>query len=620
MNIVLISIDGLGLGNTQDNKKKSNTWKTILDNSKRDDFPFLRKIINNSSRLFLDYKGADSFLGHLTMSGIKTNKLSLKPYSESKKQIINLLKKYNLSSYEHKGTLVVEDKLIIYDNFEADYGLAVNVAGCADEIDFELQLKISKDLRKIIKNPRLISFTANDININDYKKYTVQKNGYFGIETPKSGVYNKTFKVKHFPAKVSFENSIQKTALNLKYKTFLYGKFSNIININEKKLKKYNDIDIDKTFNNLYKNVSKKTFHCINIQQTDLSGHEGNVKKYIKALNKIDFHLKKISLMKDIIYIISSDHGNDPSIKDGLHTREYVPFYSNYKKFKNVKKLSDVSKFIENLFVKKVNSKIKTSSYTKEKIYRHTFNNDFGWDGHVDVYLSKNISYSEKTKVIYAHDAHSLFASRETRNGQSWDMENTLKEKEIDAIVISSVTEGHIRPDLLSPHKNSKLTKKAGYRLERKEFGGKGKVYAKFFIEKIIPQMLKKYNVPLKNKKYIVGASMGGYMNTYILANYPNQFESFAIFSPAYWFNHDIFLIEAPKIKNLTKKIYIDIGKKEGNKEIQPYYLNDAIKMHKIIKAQNPSSNIKFIIEKDALHEEDAWAKRFKKMIKWFLN
>ena len=256
----------------------------------------------------------------------------------------------------------------------------------------------------------------------------------------------------------------------------------------------------------------------------------------------------------------------------------------------------------------------------KEKIYRHTFNNDFNWEGYVDVWLSKKISYSKKTKIIYAHDAHSLFGSRKTRNGQSWDIENTLNKKEIDAIVISSVTEGQIRPDLLSPHINGELTKKAQYRLERKKFGGKGKIYAKFFIEKIIPQILKKYNVPLENKKYIIGASMGGYMNTYILANYPNEFESFGIFSPAYWFNHDIFVIEAPKIKNLNKKIYIDIGTKEGNKEIEKYYLNDAIKMYKILKKQNPNSNIKFIIEKNALHEENAWAKRFKKMIEWFLN
>lgn len=349
MNIILLSIDGLGLGNMNDTKKKSNTWKTILNNSNSNDFPFLRKIINNSSKLILDYKGADSFLGHLTMSGIETNKLSLNPFNQFKKEIINLLKKYNLTSYEYKGMLVVEDKLIIYDNFEADHGLAVNIAGCADKIDFELQLKISNDIRKILKNPRLISFTANHININDYKKYPIQKKGYFGIETPKSGVYNKTFKVKHFPMNISFKNSIQKNALDLKYKTFLYGKFSNIININEKNIKKYNDIDIDKTFNNLYKNISNKTFHCVNIQQTDLYGHEGNVKKYIECLKKINFHLKKISLIKNVIYIITSDHGNDPNIKDGLHTREYVPFYSNNKKFENIKKLSDVSKYIKNL-------------------------------------------------------------------------------------------------------------------------------------------------------------------------------------------------------------------------------------------------------------------------------
>ena len=45
MNIVLISIDGLGLGNIEDTKKKSNTWKTVCDNSQTNDFSFFKKII-----------------------------------------------------------------------------------------------------------------------------------------------------------------------------------------------------------------------------------------------------------------------------------------------------------------------------------------------------------------------------------------------------------------------------------------------------------------------------------------------------------------------------------------------------------------------------------------------
>ena len=55
-------------------------------------------------------------------------------------------------------------------------------------------------------------------------------------------------------------------------------------------------------------------------------------------------------------------------------------------------------------------------------------------------------------------------------------------------------------------------------------------------------------------------------------------------FLPNYWFNHNVFVIKIPKIKNLNKKIYIDIRTKEKNKEIEKYYLNGAIKMYKILK------------------------------------
>jgi predicted alpha/beta superfamily hydrolase len=256
----------------------------------------------------------------------------------------------------------------------------------------------------------------------------------------------------------------------------------------------------------------------------------------------------------------------------------------------------------------------------KEKIYRNIFKNDFGWDGYVDVWLSKNISYTKKTKVIYAHDGQNIFSSKKTQNNQTWEIEKVLNEKKIDAIIIAGTTIGKIRPTILSPYKNGKLCYKANYYLDIGNYGGKGKEYSEFVIKKIIPTILKKHNIPLNNNKYIIGASMGGYINTFILANYPNEFNGYGIFSPAYWFNHDIFLIDAKLIKNLNKKIYIDIGTKEGNKEIEKYYLNDAIKMHKLIKKQNPNSDIKFVLEKNGKHEENAWAKRFKNMIDWLLN
>lgn len=252
---------------------------------------------------------------------------------------------------------------------------------------------------------------------------------------------------------------------------------------------------------------------------------------------------------------------------------------------------------------------------------RFDFKNNFGWNGEIDVWTSKKYSGTKNTRVIFAHDSQSLFEQRETWNGISWEVESTIDDKELDVIIIAAQTPGlEERVNVLSPWTNTELGKKAGY-VDRAigTFGGSGSYYVNFIVNTILPTIMKEYKLPNDAKKYIIGSSMGGYINTYALAAYPEYFEGFGIFSPAYWYNQVIFPKAIRYIKDFKKKIYIDIGTNEGNSDIAPFYLKDAQKAHEIIAEQNPDADIKYVEVEGAIHSEKEWAVRFKDMIEWFL-
>ena len=348
MTIILLSIDGLGLGSMNDTKHKGNTWNTIINNSRTTDFPVIKKIMTQAQQLELDYEGADSFLGHLTMSGVNVANIICEPLSVKKNKIIKLIKSLGYKVYEVMGMLIVKDKFVIYDNFENENGLAINIAATFDTFSFNKLLVVAQKIRKIIRNPRLIAFGASNISLANYLNHPLSSNGFFGLATAKSGVYNATFKVKHFGANVNFAKSVQQFAINNNYCVYLYGKFANIIAFNHLRLKRIATINPKQVFDELNNNLRPHTFHCINIQQTDLFGHAGDVKGYVKFLQSIDKYIAKLVGRDDVYMIFTSDHGNDPAIKDGKHTREYVPFWVN-KPYLEITKLSEIATHIKNL-------------------------------------------------------------------------------------------------------------------------------------------------------------------------------------------------------------------------------------------------------------------------------
>ena len=72
-----------------------------------------------------------------------------------------------------------------------------------------------------------------------------------------------------------------------------------------------------------------------------LYGHLRDGEGYAKAIEELDVEIPMIlnKLEVDDLFIITADHGNDPTFKGNDHTRENVPLIIYSRSFKNPKRL-----------------------------------------------------------------------------------------------------------------------------------------------------------------------------------------------------------------------------------------------------------------------------------------
>ncbi len=107
------------------------------------------------------------------------------------------------------------------------------------------------------------------------------------------------------------------------------GKIASIydsMGVTEDLTAKNNDQTIDQTINAL--NAESRGLIFSNLVDFDmLYGHRRDTEGYAKALEHFDQRLPEIfgAMREDDLFIITADHGNDPTFPGSDHTREYAP-------------------------------------------------------------------------------------------------------------------------------------------------------------------------------------------------------------------------------------------------------------------------------------------------------
>ena len=117
------------------------------------------------------------------------------------------------------------------------------------------------------------------------------------------------------------------------------GKIASIydsMGVTEDLTAKNNDQAIDQTINAL--NAESRGLIFSNLVDFDmLYGHRRDTEGYAKALEHFDTRLPEIlgAMHEDDLFVITADHGNDPTKEGSDHTREYAPLLVYGKTAKN---------------------------------------------------------------------------------------------------------------------------------------------------------------------------------------------------------------------------------------------------------------------------------------------
>ncbi|MFM1540898.1 phosphopentomutase [Helcococcus ovis] len=312
--------------------------------------------------------GADSYFGHQEIIGTRPKKPLFQKLSEFINDLESDLNKkgFNVERVKKNNLelLKVNNSIFIGDNMETDLGQAINVVGALDYCGFGMIEEVGHIVRKHVKVPRVIAFGGSDVTIERIAENIITKDGFIGIDAPKSGVYNKNYHVIHIGYGVDKTEQLPVKIGNKGIINHLYGKAENIIY--SPNGTKFPCVDTNDTFDGLIKDLKEydNGFFMVNIQETDLAGHAMNPEKYIDVLNIVDIRIREVIdiLNDDDILVIMADHGNDPTIGHSRHTRECVPLLIFNKKNEKLvdighrKTMADVGQTAAEYFGVKLNN------------------------------------------------------------------------------------------------------------------------------------------------------------------------------------------------------------------------------------------------------------------------
>jgi predicted alpha/beta superfamily hydrolase len=205
------------------------------------------------------------------------------------------------------------------------------------------------------------------------------------------------------------------------------------------------------------------------------------------------------------------------------------------------------------------------------------------------------------------HDGQNLFDARTSFAGE-WHVDGVIDASSaegLEAIVVGIPNMGQERCNEYSPFDDPK------------HGPAKGDAYLDYVIDTIKPIVDADFRTkPIPSQTGIVGSSMGGLISLYAFMKRPDVFGLAGVMSPALWYAQRQIFDFLGQQKEARGRIYVDVGTKEGSEELRDVTrLRDQL----LETGYRHGHDLLFIVEFGAGHNEQAWARRMKKMLGFFL-
>jgi len=210
--------------------------------------------------------------------------------------------------------------------------------------------------------------------------------------------------------------------------------------------------------------------------------------------------------------------------------------------------------------------------------------------------------------VIYMQDGQNLFDAATSFAGD-WGLKSALawaSRRGAEAIVVGIPNLGAARIDEYTPFADAKVG------------GGQGERYLEYLINTVKPLVDRQFRtLPDGAHTGIAGSSLGGLISLYAYFRYPGVFGFTAALSPSLWFANGAILHMARQAPRLPGRIYLDVGLKEG-----PAHVALARRLRDILieKGYDARSDLRWVEDREGLHHESAWGRRFRKALPFLLR
>jgi len=221
------------------------------------------------------------------------------------------------------------------------------------------------------------------------------------------------------------------------------------------------------------------------------------------------------------------------------------------------------------------------------------------------VYLPYTYEDSGKRyPVIYMHDGQDVFNHAKSRK-RDWFAEDKLNDLHSEAIIIGIEHGGSThRIDEMTPYSNET------------HGGGHADDYLDFIINTLKPYVDEHYRT-LTDKEHttIFGSSVGGLISFYALLKFPEVFGNAGVFSPSFWFSHEIFVL-MESVRQIDGRIYFMAGDHETS-----YMVPDLDYMERLVleRVKDPAQVHKKIVH-GGHHNPKLWRKEFKEAYLWLVG
>ncbi len=204
--------------------------------------------------------------------------------------------------------------------------------------------------------------------------------------------------------------------------------------------------------------------------------------------------------------------------------------------------------------------------------------------------------------VIYMQDGQNLFDPALSFAG-TWGVDEALRRasgRGLNAIVVGIPNMGDARLAEYNPSVAA------------------GERYVDFVTRTVKPLVDAQFpTLPDRRHTGIAGSSLGGLISLYAFFRHAEVFGFAAALSPSLWFADGALLELVARAPRVPGRLYLDIGMREGDQTVAlARRLRDLL----LAKGYEPRRDFHWVEDKDGVHHESAWGRRFRKALPFLLR